>query len=35
MIYRNNKEIENIKTGTKLWACAYELDNNEITMGLI
>lgn len=35
MIYRNYKEIENIKTGTKLWACAYEFDNNKITMGLI
>lgn len=35
MIYRNYKEIKNIKTGTKLWACAYEFDNNKITMGLI
>lgn len=35
MIYRNYKEIENIKVGTKLWACAYEFDNNKITMGLI
>lgn len=24
-----------IKTGTKLWACAYEFDNNKTTMGLI
>lgn len=35
MIYRNYKEIKNIKPGTKLWACAYRFDNNKITMGLI
>lgn len=35
MIYRNYKELENIKTGARLWACAYEFDNNKITMGLI
>lgn len=35
MIYRNYKEIKNIKPGTKLWACAYQFDNNKITMGLI
>ena len=35
MIYRNLKEINNIKPGTKLWAYAYEFDNNKITMGLI
>lgn len=35
MIYRNYKEIKNIKQGTKLWACAYQFDNNKITMGLI
>ena len=35
MIYRNYKEIENIKPGAKLWACAYKFDNNKITMGLI
>ena len=35
MIYRNYSEIRNIKTGTKLWACAYEFDNNKISMGLI
>lgn len=35
MIYRNYNEIRNIKPGTKLWACAYEFDNNKITMGLI
>ena len=35
MLYRNRKEIQNIKPGTKLWACAYEFDNNKITMGLI
>lgn len=35
MIYRNYKEIKNIKPGTKLWACAYKFDNNKITMGLI
>lgn len=35
MIYKNYSEINNIKTGTKLWACAYEFDNNKISMGLI
>lgn len=35
MIYRNYNEIRNIKSGTKLWACAYEFDNNKISMGLI
>ena len=35
MIYRNCIEMRNIKPGTKLWACAYEFDNNKITMGLI
>lgn len=35
MIYRNYREIENFKPGTKLWACAYQFDNNKTTMGLI
>ncbi len=35
MKYRNLKEINDIKPGIKLWACAYEFDNNKITMGLI
>lgn len=36
MIYTDYySEIKNIKTGTKLWACAYEFDNNKITRGLI
>lgn len=35
MIYKNYSEINNIKTGTKLWACAYEFDNNKMTMNLI
>lgn len=35
MIYRNYKQIKNIKPEIKLWACAYEFDNNKITMGLI
>lgn len=34
MIYKSRTEIRNIKPGTKLWACAYSLDNNQITMGL-
>lgn len=35
MIYRNYKEIKNIKPETKLWACAYKFDNNKITIRLI
>lgn len=35
MIYRNYNKIRNIKSGTKLWTCAYEFDNNKISMGLI
>lgn len=35
MIYRNCNEIRKIKPGTKLWACAYEFNNDKITMGLI
>lgn len=35
MIYRSHNEIHSIKPGTKIWACAYEFDNNKITMGLI
>lgn len=35
MMYRNYSEINNIKTGAKLWACAYEFDNNKTTMNLI
>ena len=34
MIYRNYDEINNIKPGTKLWACAYEFSSNKITIGL-
>lgn len=26
MIYKKFNEIENIKPGTKLWACAYQFD---------
>lgn len=33
MKYTTN--LESIKPGTKLWACAYEFDNNKITMELI
>ena len=35
MIYKEYKDIHNIKPGTKLWACAYSFDNNKTTMGLI
>lgn len=35
MVYRNYKEIKNIKPETKLWAYTYEFDSNKITMGLI
>lgn len=35
MIYRNYDDINKIKPGAKLWACAYEFDNNKITMELI
>lgn len=33
MKYKTN--CQNIKPGTKLWACAYKFDNNKTTMGLI
>lgn len=35
MIYRKYKDINNISPGIKLWACAYEFDNNKIIMELI
>lgn len=35
MIYRYYQDVEKLNPGTKLWACAYEFDNNKITMGLI
>lgn len=35
MIYRYHDKINSIKSGTKLWECVYEFDNNKNTMGLI
>ena len=32
MIYRSYRKIRNIKTRTKLWACAYEFNNNKKKM---
>lgn len=31
MIYKDSKDLE---PGRKIWACAYEFDNNKITMNL-
>lgn len=35
MIYRYYRDVEKLSPGTKLWACAYDFDNNKTTMGLI
>lgn len=35
MIYRDYCEAEKLPPGTKIWACAYDFDNNKTTMGLI
>lgn len=35
MIYKDCHEVKDIKHEAKLWACAYEFNNNKISMGLI
>lgn len=35
MVYKNSADIMiGLKPEQKIWACAYQLDNNQITMGL-
>lgn len=34
MVFKTDLDMKTLRPGTKLWACAYEFDNNKTTMGL-